>query len=372
MVNPTIKAARRVLGSSSTSLMSQYLNLVCPDRWDIGVGKGGLNKDGSMKAPVWPESTVPQQGSDGVANYVAATDFAIGYLDAGHGHKLGMNEIKLQNKDGMYLTSKEANIAGAANSATLPASDGDWSAVSLLDQAGDNTWPITTFSYLYLRKDLTPLGSAGGVLRAFMQYVLSEEGQALVADYGFEPVSQKVLDLNAAAMSQLRFDPKAPMWDFELAGTTRPLDGASLYTFSGKRRDTDLYQIASLEAKMAKMEETIAKMAMSTPSQSSKPAAASAARPTAPDASVTEKKQAAAIASLRSEVSSLSARAAAAPHDDSGHDDETDAIGIVALIISIVALILGGVGAATAFGNKKGLAAVQLQQSPPKTAAGMA
>ena len=49
---------------------------------------------------------------------------------------------------------------------------------------------------------------------------------------------------------QLRFDPKAPMWDFELAGTTRPLDGASLYTFSGKRRDTDLYQIASLEAKV--------------------------------------------------------------------------------------------------------------------------
>jgi hypothetical protein len=108
---------------------------------------------------------------------------------------------------------------------------------------------MTTFSYLYLRMDLTPLGSAGGVLRGLIDYILSPEGQALAKDFQFEPVPQKVLDLNKQAMSMLQFAKDAPMWDFELPGTTRPIAGASLYTFSGKRRDTDLYQISLLENK---------------------------------------------------------------------------------------------------------------------------
>ena len=47
----------------------------------------------------------------------------------------------------------------------------------------------------------------------------------------------------------LQFAKDSPTWDFELPGTTRPIDGASLYTFSGKRRDTDPYQISLLENK---------------------------------------------------------------------------------------------------------------------------
>jgi hypothetical protein len=70
-----------------------------------------------------------------MSNYVSATAFSIGYIESGHGHVLGMNEIRLSNKDGIMLTSKEADIASAANNAVLPAPDADWSTVSLLNQA---------------------------------------------------------------------------------------------------------------------------------------------------------------------------------------------------------------------------------------------
>lgn len=252
--NLTIMAARRLLGSSSTQLMSEYLKAQCSDTWTIGVGSGGFKADGSLANPLFPDSLAGLDGSDGMSNYVSATAFSIGYIESGHGHVLGMNEIRLSNKDGIMLTSKEADIAGAANNAVLPAPDADWSTVSLLNQAGPKAWPMTTFSYLYLRMDLTPLGSAGGVLRGLIDYILSPEGQTLAKDFQFEPVPQKVLDLNKQAMSMLQFAKDAPTWDFELPGTTRPIAGASLYTFSGKRRDTDPYQISLLENKVVAME----------------------------------------------------------------------------------------------------------------------
>ena len=56
-------------------------------------------------------------------------------IEPGHGHVLGMSEIRLSNKDGVMLTgtSKQADI-GAASSAVLPLPDADRSAVSLLNQ----------------------------------------------------------------------------------------------------------------------------------------------------------------------------------------------------------------------------------------------
>ncbi len=44
-----------------------------------------------------------------------------------------MSEIRLSNKDGVMLTSKQADI-GAASNAVLPLPDADRSAVSLLNQ----------------------------------------------------------------------------------------------------------------------------------------------------------------------------------------------------------------------------------------------
>jgi hypothetical protein len=48
--------------------------------------------------------------------------------------RLRMSETRLSNKDGVMLTSEQADIAGAASNAVLPAPDADWSAVSLLNQ----------------------------------------------------------------------------------------------------------------------------------------------------------------------------------------------------------------------------------------------
>ena len=49
-----------------------------------------------------------------MANAIAENQYSIGYIDAGHGHELGFQEISLTNKFGQQLVSKEANIPKAA------------------------------------------------------------------------------------------------------------------------------------------------------------------------------------------------------------------------------------------------------------------
>eukprot|EP00664_Eupelagonemidae_sp_cell27_P005921 gene5921-8662_t len=77
--------------------MKKHADSECPDAWPLETGA----------KIAWPSDTVEAQGSDGVADYIAAKNpYSIGYIDAGHGHKLGLSEIHLKNKAGTSLTSK--------------------------------------------------------------------------------------------------------------------------------------------------------------------------------------------------------------------------------------------------------------------------
>jgi hypothetical protein len=52
--------------------------------------------------------------------------------------------------------------------------------VSLLNAPGPNTWPITLITYIWAAVDMTGAGYKGPLLKAFLSYLLSAEGQAAV------------------------------------------------------------------------------------------------------------------------------------------------------------------------------------------------
>ena len=236
-----IVVVRRIYGSSSTSLISQFLFKACPNEWTIGVGKGGAdlsNKNVPAKAPFWPTTTVAAEGSGGVSDTIVNTPYSIGYLDSGHGHALKLAEVTLQNKEGTYLTSRDASISGAVTQimTSIPNADGDWANenLSLLDLPGAQTWPITAFSYIFLRKDLTSFGRSGPAIKAFVEMVLSEEGQKWLPDFGFAAVPSEIKAKCIAGLSQLKFSAESTMFTHEkstAAGT-----GMGAYVLSVKRK----------------------------------------------------------------------------------------------------------------------------------------
>ena len=262
-----ITVVRRIYGSSSTSLISQYLYKSCPSVWDIGVGKGGADSSNPTvptKAPFWPSDTVGAEGSGGVSDTISSTEYSIGYIESGHGQALGLAEVALQNKDGNYLTAAEAEIGSAVTQimSSIPNADGDWDNdnLSLLDLGGANTWPITAFSFMFIRKDLTSLGRSGPAVKAFAEMVLSTEGQGMLPQFGANAVPDAIIAKGIAGLAQLKFAATSTMFIHELstlAGT-----GMGTHVLSVKRKrwaDVEREQLVADFAKLkADYEATIA------------------------------------------------------------------------------------------------------------------
>lgn len=240
-----IEVVHRVLGSSSTAGATEYMQTACPDVWVLRAGSTSN----------WPADTNAAQGSGNVAKFIRDNEYAIGYLDSGHGNSEGFSEIELKNRHGVYLSSTEANIGNAAAVAlangVLPSSaDADWSSVNLYNQQGPDTWPITMFSYFYVRKDLRSLGMAGNMVKAFIEFVLSDVGQDMVLPFGFSKVPPEVVTYNNNTLTSL-LQVGTDEFKFETAATTQVYDGADLMTISKKRRDYADIARSSMEEDIA-------------------------------------------------------------------------------------------------------------------------
>ena len=269
LAGKAIKVVHRAYGSSSTSIATKYIqaatvNQNCASSWPANMtGKGNAEKqaDGSYlptKAPYWASSTFFAEGSQGVQDFLEANEFAITYLDKGHGDTLeakGIKEVAIQNKAGKIVTSKTADLNKAAElSSTVPALlTDDWNDFSLLDVEGDTTWPMMTFSFLYVKKDMTSMGESGGLVKALAQHLLSAEGQASGSEFGFLPIpeSLRVKGLNWIT-DETTLASAAVQWEFESA--TQAYTGQASHIFSVKRESYETNRIEDLIAKVQVLE----------------------------------------------------------------------------------------------------------------------
>ena len=138
-----ITVVHRADGSGTTFNFTDYLTVVSKD-WADRVGRGAAVK--------WPAaSSVGGKGNEGVAANVRRVKGSIGYVEYAYVKKNNMNYMKLQNRDGHFVDPDDTTFAAAA-------ADADWFAVpgmglSIVEQPGKNTWPISTASFIIMYKD---------------------------------------------------------------------------------------------------------------------------------------------------------------------------------------------------------------------------
>jgi ABC-type phosphate transport system substrate-binding protein len=244
----------RVLGSSTTGGITTYLNAACPAVW-------GITQVGSVIS--WPADTFPAQGSSKMSASISANPWSIGYIDSGHGHNDGLKEVELANKAGIFRSSKEASmpaVDGIRNAASaglaqgvLPADpSADFSAVSLHNMDGPDVWPIVAVSYAYVRADQTKSGTKACLLKAFLQFILSKEGQSMLPRYNFVGIPPAVQAVAQKAVDSIKM-PTGPdacvEWTFE-GDKTLPATGMQDFVMSAKRRDFGEYDRSDLRADM--------------------------------------------------------------------------------------------------------------------------
>ena len=269
-----ITVAHRVKGSSSTKLATTYLNAKCESVWTADMVGSTID---------WQPDTVAAEGSGGISSYLAANPYSISYIDSGHGIASGLGEISLKNANGKFVrSSTDGAIAAAATAASGTDRDAalytnSWDAVTLMDQAGDESWPICTFSYLYIRKDMSGYVGTGepetaALVKAFAQFVLSVEAQEMLPDFGFVGIPTAILEQARIAVNNINIG-DATAWIFEkdtndglnmlngLTDASDVINGMATNVFSAKRmayadyeRSVMVKSIAELEAKLVLMQ----------------------------------------------------------------------------------------------------------------------
>jgi phosphate transport system substrate-binding protein len=180
-----ITAVHRSDESGTTDNFTDYMAKAAPDTWL-------LNGENAGNFEAWPAEWggegAPQ--TSGVVDAVTNGVGTIGYADASRAGDLGVVSVKVGEEYVPYSPEAAAAIVDASP-ADSPGERGDNDLAIALDRATEatGTYPIVLVSYSIGCNDYKD-DSVVELVKAFMTYVVSEEGQAAAqANAGNAPIS---------------------------------------------------------------------------------------------------------------------------------------------------------------------------------------
>ena len=198
-----IVVVHRSDGSGTTFVWTNYLSKLSP-QWNSTVGKG--------KSVQWPIG-IGAPGNEGVANAIKGTANTIGYVELNYALTTKMTYAFLQNKEGKFIepTLESTKAAAASAAPSLPAGDKSWETVSLVDPPGADSYPVASFSYLLLYKELSTNPnidqSKAKALVDFISWAITD-GQKLAPNLAYVPLPDQVVKLDQDTIKSLTFQGK--------------------------------------------------------------------------------------------------------------------------------------------------------------------
>ncbi len=196
-----IVVAHRSDGSGTTYAFTDYLSKVSPD-WKTKVGQG--------KTVPWPIGT-GGQGNAGVASIVKSTQYAIGYIELAYAFQNKMTYAFVQNADGNSFVEPTLDTVAAdaaAAGTNLPAADGDWSQVSIVNQPGTNSYPISTLTYVMVYKDLSTVAGEtkdkSTEIINFLNWIITD-GQQYSTGLLYVPLPDSIKKVDQDGIAQITF-----------------------------------------------------------------------------------------------------------------------------------------------------------------------
>jgi len=189
-----IVVAHRSDGSGTTYIWSDYLSKVSPD-WTQRVGKG--------TAVNWPVG-LGGQGNPGVANIVKQTPGAIGYVELIYAVQNQIGYGLVRNKAGNYVQASletTTNAAAAVVAALDPNTD---FRVSITDPEAPNAYPIASFTWLLVPKEMTEATKARQLLE-FVWWAV-HAGQKYCEPLAYAPLPPRVVQLEEDRLKSVTVD----------------------------------------------------------------------------------------------------------------------------------------------------------------------
>jgi phosphate transport system substrate-binding protein len=197
-LNPNAKLPKQAIavvhrsdGSGTTFNFAYYLADVSPD-WKSRVG---VNT--SLQWPVG----IGAKGNEGVANNVANTKGAIGYVEYAYALQNKLTHTKMINKSGKVIEPTSESFQAAAANANWKSQPGY--GVILANQPGDLSWPMTAATWILLYKQPQDVTATGDALK-FFAWSFAKGGK-MAEDLHYVPMPASVVkDIQATWASDVK------------------------------------------------------------------------------------------------------------------------------------------------------------------------
>ena len=157
------------------------------------------NQIGRSASPKWPVGEAAERSAD-MAEKVKATPGAIGYVELQYAAGGNVQSGLVQNQAGKFVRASAESTAAACKAVEAP----QWNkfAVSLTNAPGAGSFPITSFSWLYLR-NVSSDPQRRAALVNLLSWIFSD-GQELAGQQGYSELPSALLDKIKAKIAGMK------------------------------------------------------------------------------------------------------------------------------------------------------------------------
>jgi phosphate transport system substrate-binding protein len=178
-------------GSGTTYVFTDYLNKFSREWRD---------KVGYATSVNWPVG-LGGKGNEGVTQQVKQVEGAVGYVELIYAISNNLPYASIKNSAGTFVEPSLESVTAAAGSARF-APDTDFR-VSITNAPGANSYPISSFTWLLVRRDTRDPARARQ-LRDFLTWMISPEAQQIAKELHYSPLPLEVVTLIRSRIAGLR------------------------------------------------------------------------------------------------------------------------------------------------------------------------
>jgi phosphate transport system substrate-binding protein len=183
-----IQVVHRTEGKGSNYILADFL---------CKVSREFLARAGRGESPKWPTGASMGRAQD-MADKIHATPGSIGYTELQLAQKASLRVARIKNASGEFIKPTERSIAAAASEAKIA----DDFRVSLTNGGGKDSYPISSFTWLYVPAKAKD-AERGRAVAEYLRWVYAD-GQGIAKEQGYATLPHELLAKVAAKAATVR------------------------------------------------------------------------------------------------------------------------------------------------------------------------
>ena len=184
-----ITVVHRVESSGTSFVFTDYLAKVSAD-WK--------QKVGADKAPNWPVGQ-GGKGNEGVTGQIKQQPNTIGYVELAYATQNKLPVALIKNASGNFVEPTIDNVTAAASASA--ANTPDDLRVSITNASGANAYPISSYTYILVYKDLTD-ATKGKAVVDFLWWGI-HDGESFAKDLQYAPLPAEIVKRSEAKINSI-------------------------------------------------------------------------------------------------------------------------------------------------------------------------